>query len=228
MLWQEDRQEKPLQVPTDVIDLLFEIEGREIPVDHAHSLSQSLYQALPWLSEESQIGIHSIHVAASQNGWERPDGVSGQRLHLSRRTKLCLRLPSERLTEAQQLIGQTLDIDGCQLKIGKSKTRPLSSLGTVFARYVAAPEIQDEADFWNWAAAELKSLDIQAQKALCGLVSQLETPQGTIQTRSLLLAELNPMESVRLQRFGLGPHRHLGCGLFIPHKGIAPVKSDSD
>ncbi|NCA73146.1 MAG: type I-MYXAN CRISPR-associated protein Cas6/Cmx6, partial [Sphingobacteriia bacterium] len=38
-------------------------------------------------------------------------------------------------------------------------------------------------------------------------------------------AVLTREESIRLQREGLGPHRGLGCGLFIPHKGIDPVKS---
>ncbi|WP_277949434.1 hypothetical protein [Chromatium okenii] len=28
--------------------------------------------ALPWLATESQIGLHTIHVAGSQNGWQRP------------------------------------------------------------------------------------------------------------------------------------------------------------
>jgi hypothetical protein len=33
---------------------------------------------------------------------------------------------------------------------------------------------------------------------------------------------------VELQRRGLGPWRHMGCGLFIPHKDIAAVKPAAD
>jgi hypothetical protein len=33
---------------------------------------------------------------------------------------------------------------------------------------------------------------------------------------------------VKVQQLGLGPHRKLGCGLFIPHKGIAPVKQTDE
>ncbi|MBV5275414.1 MAG: type I-MYXAN CRISPR-associated protein Cas6/Cmx6, partial [Lamprocystis purpurea] len=46
---------------------------------------------------------------------------------------------------------------------------------------------------------------------------------GAITTRSLLLAGLKPDESLRLQQQGLGLHRLMGCGIFIPHKGIDAV-----
>jgi CRISPR/Cas system CSM-associated protein Csm4 (group 5 of RAMP superfamily) len=39
-----------------------------------------------------------------------------------------------------------------------------------------------------------------------------------------MLASLTPDESLRLQQHGLGPHRTMGCGIFIPHKGIDAVK----
>jgi CRISPR/Cas system CSM-associated protein Csm4 (group 5 of RAMP superfamily) len=38
-----------------------------------------------------------------------------------------------------------------------------------------------------------------------------------------MLADLKPEESLRLQQQGLGPHRLMGCGIFIPHKGIDAV-----
>jgi hypothetical protein len=40
-----------------------------------------------------------------------------------------------------------------------------------------------------------------------------------------MIADLPVEESLRLQKTGLGPHRYLGCGLFIPHKGIKDVRS---
>jgi hypothetical protein len=46
--------------------------------------------------------------------------------------------------------------------------------------------------------------------------------------KSVLLADLNATESIRLQQIGLGPHRVMGCGLFIPHKGIAAIHQQTD
>ena len=41
-----------------------------------------------------------------------------------------------------------------------------------------------------------------------------------------MLADLSADESLRLQQFGLGPYRYIGCGLFIPYKGIKAVNRD--
>ena len=42
-------------------------------------------------------------------------------------------------------------------------------------------------------------------------------------TFSMMLHGLGPEQSLRLQQRGLGPHRLLGCGLFVPHKSAAAV-----
>ncbi|PIV74684.1 MAG: hypothetical protein COW56_04530, partial [Rhodocyclales bacterium CG17_big_fil_post_rev_8_21_14_2_50_68_7] len=39
----------------------------------------------------------------------------------------------------------------------------------------------------------------------------------------LMLHGLSPEDSLRMQSSGLGTNRTLGCGIFIPHKSIAPV-----
>ena len=57
----------------------------------------------------------------------------------------------------------------------------------------------------------------------CGKMTLLTTPSGMLRTRSLMLSDLSTGESVRLQQQGLGPHGKMGCGIFIPHKGIESV-----
>ena len=38
-----------------------------------------------------------------------------------------------------------------------------------------------------------------------------------------MLADLDVEEAVILQQRGIGRHKKMGCGLFIPHKGIKAV-----
>jgi hypothetical protein len=38
-----------------------------------------------------------------------------------------------------------------------------------------------------------------------------------------MIADLKTDESLALQQFGLGEGRKLGCGLFLPHRGIDAV-----
>jgi hypothetical protein len=87
---------------------------------------------------------------------------------------------------------------------------------------VGAPD-EEEESFLARCAQDLAGMNIRMQKALCGKATALATPSGEIHTRSLLVASLTLAESFRLQQRGLGPKRLLGCGIFIPHKGIDPV-----
>jgi CRISPR-associated protein Cas6 len=225
MFWQEDEPNTEPRIADDVVDLVFDIDCRELPVDHAFDLARALLQSAPWIGEDERIGIHSVHLAGSQNGWERPDPDSGQRLLLSRRTKLTLRAPSERVEPLQQtLYGTELDIGGCAMTLGKSKVRPLSAETTLIARQVVSTS-DDEERFLEWAAGELQTMGIRIKKALCGKSLFLATADGSLHIRSLMLADLTRADSIKLQHQGLGPYRHLGCGLFIPHKGINDIGS---
>jgi CRISPR-associated protein Cas6 len=224
MFWQEDEDNTETRVPDDIVDMLFALDCRSIPVDHAHALAQALQQAAPWL-RDADVGIHSIHVAGSQNGWERPEHGGGQHLHLSRRTKLCIRVPKQAVAELKSALeGQTVDVAGCALRIGVGKQRLLSRESTLLSRYVAGPAGLDEDGFLRWAADELATLGIRVRKALCGKTTAIDTPDGPVETRSLMLADLTQDESILLQQRGLGPYRQLGCGIFIAHKGIEAVQ----
>ena len=225
MFWKEEDTGKAFDVPDDIVDVVFSIGCKRLPVDHAYALSNAVKRALPWIADEPGVGVHTVHVAGSQNGWERPEHGSDQHLIVSRRTKLTIRAPKERMDELREdLRGKTLDVAGCPLTVGDGKIRPLSKETTIFARYVATLPEDSEDSFLASMAVALRKMDISVRKALCGKSTHLCTPAGTIHTRSLMLADLSPEESVRLQQLGLGPHRDLGCGIFIPHKGIDSVQ----
>jgi CRISPR-associated protein Cas6 len=224
MYWNQEENPASLRVPDDVVDLLFALDCRQLPVDHAFALSDALRGVVPWLGDEPEIGIHDIHVAGSQNGWERPVRGTDSFIQPSRRTKLAIRAPkalAERLLVA--LTGAKLRVADCPLAIGPGKVRLLSKETTLFARRVVGAANEDEERFLARCAQDLADMDIRMRKALCGKAAELATPLGAIQARGLMVASLTVAESIRLQQRGLGPKRLLGCGIFIPHKGIDPV-----
>jgi CRISPR-associated protein Cas6 len=228
MYWQEDQTDRPFDVPDDILDVLFSIECKRIPVDHAHALSAALHGVVPWLDTEPGAAVHNIHVAGSQNGWERPEHGGDQHLIPSRRTKLIIRVPKGRVADLEAtLCGTTLHLAGWPIVVGPAKTRGLSKESTLFARQVVSRPGDDEDAFLAWAVTELTGMGISVRKAVCGKELVLETPGGPIRTRSLMLADLSPEEAVRLQQTGLGPRRDLGCGIFIPHKGVDSAKKGS-
>ena len=224
--WQEDSSpEAAFAVPDDVVDLAFRISCRSLPLDHAQALSEALHAALPWLEDEPAAGIHLIHGAESGNGWERPSDPASQVLYPSRRTRLTLRLPAERVEEARALAGQTLELSGHTVRIGEADVRLFSILPTQFSRYVVVDDVEDETAFLAAVARELRALQVAVRKLLCGKSHVIGTPHGHVATRSVMVADLEPEEAIVLQRHGIGTGRKMGCGLFIPHKGIKPVNS---
>ncbi|MCK5092780.1 MAG: type I-MYXAN CRISPR-associated protein Cas6/Cmx6 [Gammaproteobacteria bacterium] len=222
MVWQE---EKPFVAPDDIVDLSFRINCKCLPIEHAHTLSRALHEALPWLGKDDRVGIHLVHVAESGNGWMRPVDAENDLLLLSRRTRMTLRLPKDRLDEARQLKGVTLDIDGYSLEVSDSSVRELSISTTLFSRYIIADEEESEQVFTASVVSELGGMGIPVRKLLCGRTHTLNFPDRKVFTRSLMIADLEPEQSVKLQQVGLREGRKYGCGLFLPHKGIDPVGS---
>ncbi len=223
MFWQEETKHENFHVPDEVVDVAFQISCRTLPVDHAWALSQAVCAVLPWVADEPGAGVHTIHVADSGNGWMRPEG-GAELLYLSRRTKLMVRVPRHRVEDARQLTGRTLDVAGNALTVENAVLKPLAAITTVFARYVASAAGEDESAFLEATVRELNALGVRPKKMLCGIEKTIVTPVETVRTRSLMIAELTLEESMQLQQRGLGRLRHLGCGLFLPHKDIKEIR----
>lgn len=226
MFWQEDEDKTlPYQAPDDILDLSFAIQCKQLPLDHAWSLSQAIHAALPWFHEEDVTGVHTIHVAESGNGWMRPEDGEHQMLLPSRRTRMALRIPKHRLADAHTLTGKTLEIDGHPLTVGDAREKSLINASVIFARYVLSDMDEAEPDFLQRMAKEVRTIaDFKVKKMMCGKSNTINTPEGILHTRHLMIADLDNDPSIRLQQYGLGGGRKLGCGLFLPHKGIKTLK----
>src|SRR4030042_6846323 len=159
MFWQETHEEVRA-VPDDVVDVVYQIDCRALPVDHAWALSQAVRTVLRWLEEEPSAGVHPIHVADSGNGWMRPENA-GDLLCLSRRTKLVLRVPRQRIDAAQALVGRQLDVAGHAMRVNKASLRPLRTITTIFSRYVVSAEGLDETAFLQAAQREMEALGVR-------------------------------------------------------------------
>ena len=221
--WQDDTPaEAEFVVPEDVVDVAYRMQCRELPVDHIHGLCSALHAVLPWLRTESSAGVHPIYGAASGNGWQRPQQPDAA-LHLSRRTRLKLRVPAHRLGESRALVGRRLRIAGRDLGVGELTVKLMSTSATLYARYVASDRAHDEECFLAEAAMQLGGMDVPAVRMLAGRLYSLKSPSGPISVRSLMVAGLSPAESIRLQQRGLGWGRAFCCGVFVPHRGIEPV-----
>jgi CRISPR-associated protein Cas6 len=199
----------PSQVP--VVEAVFPLEGKTLPRDYAQALKNALVERLPWLEEDAGAGIHPLKLVA---------GTQSVAM-LSQRTRLILRVHAHRLDQLKALTGVQLDVAGHALGLGDVHLRPLQPLATLYAYRVAA-ESADETQFMAAMEAELTALAIAGER-VCGKRQSLRRDGQDMTTFSMMLHGLVPEQSLRLQQHGLGPHRLLGCGVFVPHKSAAAV-----
>ena len=222
MYWHEESDPNEVyQVPDDVFDIAFKLTGSQLAVDHAQSLAHAVCANLTE-DTRSQIGIHQVRVAESGNGWKRP-GSGDEFLHLSRRTKLVLRVNQEVHEDVLQLTGCELEMDGRRLKVGVSTVKKLTTITTLFSHGIVCDEAQSETEFLADMAAALRQMEIEVKNMICGMTRSIRSDSGSVFTRALMVANLTPEESVLLQQRGIGAGRLIGCGLFIPHRGIEAV-----
>ena len=222
MFWREDNEsEKEFQVPDDVFDLLFRLRGASLEIDHAYALSEALQSHLD-AGTCHKIGVHGVRMADSGNGWNRPEQIDAM-LPLSRRARLVIRVHRDDVDEVTRITNKTLQIGSQQLEVGESSMRKLSTISTLYARAVCCDRDQSEDEFLARVAEMLSAMNIKVSKMICGKTGEIRTAGENIFTRALLVADLDPEESVTLQQLGIGEEQMLGCGLFVPHKGIDAV-----
>ena len=58
---------------------------------------------------------------------------------------------------------------------------------------------------------------------MCGKETHVSIGDSVVTTRSLMIADLSSADSILLQQRGLGSHRWMGCGIFLPHKDINEI-----
>lgn len=228
MYWNDDTgNEAAYEVPDDIVDVNFKIKCAQLPLDHAHALSEAVIKELPWIAHTESAGIHLIHGAESGNGWIRPRDPD-ELIYPSRRTLFTIRIPQERIEDVKTLDGKSIQLCNTTLEFSRPSIRKLSKLTTIFARYVLAEKAEDENEFLKEMAEQLAMKNIKPKKMMSGRTTDLRFPNKTLCTRSLMIDGLDVTESVLLQQQGLGSGRKYGCGLFLPHKGIDAVNETQE
>lgn len=226
--WEEEQDRQSINVPDDVVDLSFRIQCKTLPVDHGWALSRAILHYIPWLSDEPNGALHQILVAESGNGWLSPED-GNELLYPSRRTRLTIRLPKQRVNETiAKFDGATLDVDGHAMKLDKPEYRLLSKITTLYTRFAILHEDETENEFLARIRQELAQRKIYPRKMVCGRTNPLKRGQETISTNSLMLADLTPQEAIALQQKGLSEGKDFGCGLFLPHKTVENLIPETD
>ncbi len=193
----------------EMIDAVFDISGEMLPVSYPFALWNALVRHIPLLEADMFVGVIPLRTIASEAG-----------MLLPKRSKLALRLPVSLAVPAASLSGRQLDIGGSSLQLGNGKLRKIQAYPTLHAHLVCSAE--EEVEFLQSVAARLTELGIDG-KLICGMRNKMIAPERTIHGYSLVIHDLKPDDSLRLQYTGLGADRRFGCGIFVPYKVITDL-----
>ncbi|WP_324779494.1 type I-MYXAN CRISPR-associated protein Cas6/Cmx6 [Thiobacillus sedimenti] len=210
-------EHKPEEYTPRMVDLQFDLVGTTIPAENAQLLADALLGLLPWLGEDPGTGIQHLKGAETNQG----DAA----LNINRRTKLFIRTPKTRVADMQQVVGKTLQLGGHTLTLGGFKTREFSPFANIYAHFVDTGSATEE----QFVQDVMRELDGRFQLRcgfICGKRQSLQSASGPLYGYSLMLHDVPRHKSLQLQDEGIGRNRMLGCGIFIPHKSIAPVVPD--
>ncbi len=193
------------------VDAIFSVEGHTLPREHAQPLQQSLCGLFPWLAHDAVAAVMPLKLVESD----------AEMATLPKRLQLVLRVMNSRMPDVLAVAGREVSVAGCTLRLDKPHFRELRPHATLYA-YKVASAGNGELAFMETMDQELARLSIRGER-VCGKRSQMVVAGQVLETFSLMLHALTPDQSLRLQQFGLGPHRLLGCGVFVPHKSAAAV-----
>jgi hypothetical protein len=119
------------------------------------------------------------------------------------------------------LSGRTLDLDGASWGSAAASLRPLLPATEVVHSHFVSFGTEDEIEFLGACRAALTERGLGGNRSPAAPGAWPRRRDRC--TASLMLHGLKRAESVAIQETGLGLHRLLGCGNFIPHKSVAAV-----
>ena len=200
--------ERAALIEDTILDLVFEVEGRQIPEDYRYLLWCALSATAPWLGAESATSIVGISIVRTNT----------ETALLSHRSRMTLRLPQSRLDDARHLEGVRVRIGGDEIRIGPSRKRPIHASPTIYSPLVVLDR-EEELGF-----SELLKAELQARApgchAILGRRRSVRLENGSVNAFPVALHGCKPALSLQIQAVGIGRRREVGCGVFVPHKKI--------
>ena len=187
------------------VDLVFQVMGKTIPVDHGYPLYSAISKVLNNFHEEQEVYLSPIRGRYVGNGI----------LDIQPKSELTLRLPIANLRSYINLAGKKLDILGHAINIGVPNTQALVPAPALYAHLVTTKNGNFQFRFDAEIRRQLSELGIKGSFQI-GERRTLAVHKKQMVGYSLFVNELTAEESILLQETGLGGRHKMGCGFFLP------------
>ena len=194
------------------VELSFGISGQTLPADHGYGLYSALAHQEPALHQQEWLSLQTITGIPDQQG----------KIHLTDKSRLRIRLPGDKVPLVYTLAGKQLTIGNHHIRLHIPQIFDLKPARKLRSRIVTIKKFQEPETFLDAVKRQLNELGIQATVAI-PINAKGEPDRKSIKiTRyavvgfGLEVTDLRDEDSIKLQIFGLGGKRRMGCGVFVP------------
>jgi len=206
---------KPLENLSNTIfcvELSFSVFGQTVPIDHSYELFAALSHFQANLHDLKNLSIQTITSTNFEAG----------KLRLSKHSKLRIRLPVDQVSLVYPLAGKSLTLASDTVRLGIPSVEMLKPAKNLYSRMVVIKGHQEPESFLEAVQRQLKQLGIN-QEARISLGANGCLNRKTLKVRKFVIVGfgievigLSDENSLRLQTYGIGAKRKMGCGIFVP------------
>ncbi|MDJ0596220.1 MAG: type I-MYXAN CRISPR-associated protein Cas6/Cmx6 [Pleurocapsa sp. MO_226.B13] len=208
----EEQQEDIELIQNPYIELAFPVMGQSLPIDHGYQLYSALKHRLMQLKDWDDISIKTIS--------GKLDRDKRNQLNLTDRSKLLIRLPSEKVPFVYSFGGKSLTVGKHKIRLGIPEMNFLQPKSRLRSHIVVIRGYEEPNGFLEAAKRQVEKLNIKTDLKLIAKKDGTPKPK-TIKVKQTLVgfgieaSNLSEVDSVVLQEKGLGGKHKMGCGIFI-------------
>jgi CRISPR-associated protein Cas6 len=197
------------------VELKFPVRGKYLPADHNYGLYAALVHLIPELRQENTVSILTIPGFGDQDG----------KIILTEKSCIRIRLPISKIPLIYRLAGKRVSIGIHEIQIGIPEVLLMRPAARLKSRIVTIKGYTEPEPFLSVAQRHLNELGISGEVTIPidrnGKPSRktIKIKRYTIVGFTTEVSNLTDEDSLKLQQWGLGGKRHMGCGFFIPFKG---------
>lgn len=197
------------------VDLCFLVKGEFVKRDHSYPLFGAISRIMPSVHKDNDIAIVPINGIPEKG-----------KLRINDDSRLIIRVPQNDRCQYLSLVGETLNIDGDLVKLGKLDFVEIFPKTMLSSRMVVIKGYMEWESFLESVKKKLVEMNIDGSPALVLRSDEVKSGEEAVVRRvvrikgktvvgyPVFVNRLSAKDSYRLQEEGLGGRRHFGCGIF--------------
>jgi CRISPR-associated protein Cas6 len=197
------------------VELCFPVRGKYLPADHGYALFAACVHLNPEIRQQDTLSILTIPGFPDKQG----------KIILTEQSHFRVRVPIPQIPLVYKLAGKSICLGIHEIQIGIPEIFTLKAANKLKSRIVVIKGYSEAESFLSAAQRQLDNLEISAQVSIprdkqgefCR--KTIKVQRYTVVGFTTEVSGLSDEDSLKLQQWGIGGKRHLGCGYFLPSQG---------